>query len=701
MNDDLEYEDIHRLLSVPETPAGMTRRRFLQAALATGAAAAAAPWLEKAAFAASPLGAGDGIVVVIQMGGGNDGLNTGVPTGDAAYYTKRGTLAISAASALPLVPGCGLHPNLVSLKNRYDAGQVAVVRGVGVPHPDLSHFTSMATWMAGRDATVAGSSPTGWLGRWLDGLDGDDLRGVAIGGSCPLTLVGSRTQGPTLPTGLSGAFGADRRDASDARMYDAIMATAGRATGLGALGDMLGESNAETVKLAGMISGSYTADLPKSGIQRQLGLAAKLINANLGIRVINTTYGPFDTHANQLGTQGQGLADLDAAIDAFYALLDPNWAEAVTIVTWSEFGRRPQFNGSGTDHGTASCLFVVGNRVRGGVYGDQPSLASLDRNGNMVGTVDYRSVYSAVLDQWLAADSTQILGGTFPALPLFADKPFLTPQLPPIFNITPAPTTAPPPPPPPPPVRRKPGYWIVTGAGQVVNYGRDGSYTAPSSKSPIAGIAPTPTRNGGWLVRQDGTVHNFGDAKHYGDMRGKKLNGPMRGITAHPNGKGYWLLGSDGGIFSFGAVAFHGSTGNMHLNAPVVGMAAHPSGNGYWFVASDGGIFTFGPDAGFHGSMGGAHLNQPIVAMAATPSGNGYWLVAADGGVFAFGDAGFYGSTGNIRLNRPIVAMTPTPTGHGYWVVAADGGVFAFGHATFNGSMGGSPPASGVVGIAA
>src|SRR3954447_8848741 len=194
MNDDLEYDEIHARLSVPETPAGMTRRRFLQATLATGAAVAATPWLEKAAFAASPLAASDGIVILIQMGGGNDGLNTVIPTGDANYYAKRGALAISAASALPLVDGFGLHPNLVGLKRRYDAGRVAVVRGVGVPHPDLSHFTSMKAWMRGTDASLAGARATGWLGRWLDGLDRDELRGVAIGGNCPLTLVGSATQ---------------------------------------------------------------------------------------------------------------------------------------------------------------------------------------------------------------------------------------------------------------------------------------------------------------------------------------------------------------------------------------------------------------------------------------------------------------------------------------------------------------------------
>ena len=705
--EDMEFEDIHRALSVPETATGLTRRRFLQAALATGAAVAASRWMERAAWAASPLGSTDGIVVLIQMGGGNDGLNTVVPTGDSTYYAKRGALAISAGSALPIADGFGLHPNLTSLKSRFDAGKVAVVRGVGVPSPDLSHFTSMATWMQAQTSAGTESSPSGWLGRWLDGLDGGDLRGVAIGGTTPLTVVGQKVQATTLPTSMGGAFGSNRNNPSDARMFDALMNRKSAASGLGPWGDMVTQTSGGTVELATMLAPTYAAtDLPKSGLPRQLALAAKLINLNVGIRVVNASYGPFDTHADQLTNQGKGLLDLDQAIDAFYAALDPNWADAVTIVTWSEFGRRPQFNGSGTDHGTASCLFVVGNKVAGGVYGDQPSLTDLDRNGNLKGTTDYRSVYAAVLDQWLRADSKEILGGTFDALPLFAGTPSLTPQLPPVFTITPAPTTAPPPAVTPPvasgPVKQsKPGYWIVTAGGQVVNYGRSGQWSAPAASSPVAAVTPTITRNGVWLVRQDGTVLAFGDAKHYGDMRGRKLSGPIKGIVAHPNGKGYWLLGSDGGVFSFGSVEFLGSTGNMRLNAPVVGMAAHPGGHGYWFVGSDGGIFAFGPDAGFYGSMGGQRLNQPIVGMAATPSGGGYWLVAADGGVFAFGDAEFHGSTGDIKLNRPIASITPTDTGRGYWFVASDGGVFAFGDAAFHGSMGGSPPATPVIGIAA
>ena len=203
---DPEFEDIYNALSRPETPNGWTRRRFLQATLAGAGAAMAAPYLNMAeAFAAAPLGRNDGVLVVITMGGGNDSLNMVVPTGNSTYYSKRPTIAVKQADALPLAGGLGLHPKLANLKNRFDAGQVAIVQGVGVPNPDLSHFTSMATWMKGSAGT--GPDTSGWLGRYLDGLDHADLRGVAIGSSCPLHMAGERTQATAVPTSSGGMFG--------------------------------------------------------------------------------------------------------------------------------------------------------------------------------------------------------------------------------------------------------------------------------------------------------------------------------------------------------------------------------------------------------------------------------------------------------------------------------------------------------------
>jgi len=203
---------------------------------------------------------------------------------------------------------------------------------------------------------------------------------------------------------------------------------------------------------------------------------------------------------------------------------------------------------------------------------------------------------------------------------------------------------------------------------------------------------------GYFLAEADGTVTEFGDAVHAGDMSGASLNGPVLGITGTRTGDGYWMVGTDGGVFSFGDADFHGSVGGQPLNAPVLALDATGDDQGYWMVARDGGIFSFG-NAEFHGSMGGLPLNKPVVGMAATPDGSGYWLVAEDGGIFAF-NAPFKGSMGGQPLNQPIVGMVPTVTGQGYYLIALDGGVFAFGDAKFVGSMGGSQLEAPVVSIA-
>jgi hypothetical protein len=197
---------------------------------------------------------------------------------------------------------------------------------------------------------------------------------------------------------------------------------------------------------------------------------------------------------------------------------------------------------------------------------------------------------------------------------------------------------------------------------------------------------------GYWIATGAGELLAFGNLPNAGSMVGVGLNAPIVGIAAHPSGQGYWLLGRDGGVFTFGTAGFHGSTGNLRLNQPIVGMAPTKSGKGYWLVASDGGVFCFG-DAAFYGSTGALRLNSPVLGLTPTPTGKGYWLYARDGGIFSFGDAKFFGSTGAIHLNRPIVGMAARPQGDGYWMTAADGGIFAFGRAPFLGS-GASPPRS-------
>ena len=236
-------------------------------------------------------------------------------------------------------------------------------------------------------------------------------------------------------------------------------------------------------------------------------------------------------------------------------------------------------------------------------------------------------------------------------------------------------------------------------AGDFGQWGPNAPGPTMPAPTGYAGITPTADGGGYWIVKVDGGVFSYGDARFFGSAAGVQLAAAPIAIAASPDAGGYLVTAGDGGVFAFGDAEFHGSMGGNHLNAPVVGIARDATGHGYYLAAADGGVFTFG-DAAFHGSMGGTHLNAPIVGIAAAPGG-GYWLVAADGGVFAFGGAQFYGSMGATHLNAPIVGIAATPSGHGYWLAAADGGVFTFGDAAFLGSMGGTHLNAPVSGIAA
>jgi len=199
--------------------------------------------------------------------------------------------------------------------------------------------------------------------------------------------------------------------------------------------------------------------------------------------------------------------------------------------------------------------------------------------------------------------------------------------------------------------------------------------------------------SGYWIASSDGRVRAFGNARFYGDLRGRALSAPIVASARTPNGGGYWLAGADGSVYTFGNAGYYGSMGGRRLNSPIVGMAATPKGHGYILLGADGGIFTFG-DAHFYGSTGGMHLNARVLDLAIAANGKGYWFVAGDGGVFSFGSAPFHGSTGNLRLNAPVMSMTAAANGRGYWMVAYDGGIFAF-NVPFEGSMPGIRALSG------
>ncbi|CAN5555430.1 DUF1501 domain-containing protein [soil metagenome] len=440
---DLEAHEIQHLLSRPAVadPGQVSRRAFLGGALATaGALSVLPPWFDELAAAATPVGANEGILIVLQFGGGNDGLNTVVPIGDSTYLARRGGLAIR--NPLPISSTFGLHPALPKLKARFDAGKVAIVQGVGqATVSDLSHFSSTASWMAG---TAGNSRTSGWLGRWLDGVPdaSDGLRAVTMGTSVPLHLAGQQAQVTAVETD-GDLFGSDRSEPWMGPVYDAVAGFGSASTGRGPWADRLGASGASSVELAGRLNPIFTPELPDRSLASQLTVIARLINANLGIRVFNASFGSFDTHENELYEHNALLAQLDAGIAAFYGTLSTTWAKRVALMTFSEFGRRIEANGSnGTDHGTSSVSFVIGDNVKGGFAGQAPRLNQPDARGNPLVHVDHRSLYASVLGPWLGGDASGILGASYADLGLFRAGPGATvapPRSPP--RIKPRPTS--------------------------------------------------------------------------------------------------------------------------------------------------------------------------------------------------------------------------------------------------------------------
>lgn len=434
---DLGTAEVLRRLSVVEedTPTTLTRRRVLQAAGAIGAGAAMAgllpslvPGWAGAAFGATPLGPDDGVLVVLLMGGGNDALNMVVPYGSGDYYARRPRIGIAPGQVLPLDGATGLHPNLTFLHSMYQQGKVAVVQGVGTSTPDLSHFVSMASWMRGW--LGGGTAPTtGWIGRWLDAIGADPFHAIQLGSSVPLHLVGATRKASAL-TG-SAPFGTNT-EPYWGELHDAIRAYGDQPTGLGPWSDAIAASQRSHLSLASAVGGLYAPALPTGRLLPNMTLAARLINADLGTRVLSMGWGDFDGHDGARAMHDARMAELDQALAAFWSTLSPQWANRVTIMTFSEFGRRlPDNANGGVDHGTAAAQLVIGPQVRGGLHGTAPSLRTADlwRGDYPVATVHHGEYLATVLQQWLGADPQSILGSNPSQLSLFASGPSGPPPL--------------------------------------------------------------------------------------------------------------------------------------------------------------------------------------------------------------------------------------------------------------------------------
>ncbi|MEM9080555.1 MAG: DUF1501 domain-containing protein [Verrucomicrobiota bacterium] len=379
-------------------------------------------------------GKDDEILVVLQMAGGNDGLNTVVPYEDDAYHRARPSLAKKKGELIQLKEGLGLNSRLESLAGLYDEGELAVVQGVGYPNPNRSHFVSTSIW---ETADPRNRSNTGWLGRFFDnaceGLD--PMVGISLKKSQPESFGAVRNSGISLaaPDLYRWIHGGDEVAAAESAFEglnapgDEVMSVGDSVKEVGKRGGIAGEdtvSYLERVALNAQVSSDEVVKLakkhrskaryPGTPIGQSLSLVGRMIAGGMPTRVYYVSHGGFDTHRQQEGQHDNLLGQMDAALKSFFAdLREQGNYKRVTLMTFSEFGRRVAQNASGgTDHGQGSCLFVAGGGVKGGLYGTYPSLTDLER-GDLKFTTDFRKVYATVLEDWLKAESKPVLGQDF------------------------------------------------------------------------------------------------------------------------------------------------------------------------------------------------------------------------------------------------------------------------------------------------
>jgi uncharacterized protein (DUF1501 family) len=399
----------------------LDRRSFLRTSSLLAVGATVPEFVARTARAAAP--GKDTVLVVLEMTGGNDGLNTVIPFADDHYHKNRPTLGIPAKRVLQVDDHVGLHPRLEGLHSLHKDGHLAIVQGIGYPNPDRSHFESMDIWQS---ADPTRKTATGWVGRSTALLPaGKGVPAMFLGADkLPLALQGSSggvlsvTKPQDFALNLTGP--SDRRAARKKLIEDL---TAGPTDGDDLTAfvrrrQLQAFASAETIQRAIAESGKKNAGAVQVNDPRSLGekldLVATLIRAEFGTRVFYVALDGFDTHARQAEDHGNLLGQLGDAVRTFFGKLkDGDHDRRVLLMTFSEFGRRVRENGSrGTDHGAASCLFVAGPGVKPGPVNPHPRLDELD-GGDLKFAVDFRRVYATLLDGWLGADSRAVLGARF------------------------------------------------------------------------------------------------------------------------------------------------------------------------------------------------------------------------------------------------------------------------------------------------
>ena len=368
----------------------------------------------------------DPVLVVLQLSGGNDVLNTVIPYSNPLYADNRPTVRIPENQVLPINDDLGFNPNMAPFKRLYDEGKVAIIQGIGYPNPNRSHFRSMDIWHTCEPDKIANE---GWLGLTIRDLDPNQenvLTGVNFGRGLPSALVAPGI--PVASVGNLETYGVltsieteeKRSDALDifSRMYSP-------AVGREMVMDYLSQTGMDALQGADVLAtapAQYTSSVEYGGssIAQYMRNIAQVHSAGLGSRILYTTapYNSFDTHASELSAHPKLWSDVSQTVSDFYDdLKEQGTSENVILLVFTEFGRRVHDNGSGTDHGSGGAAFVIGDAVKGGLYGEYPSLeANKLLDGDLHFNNDFRGLYATLVEDWLELDSKSIVNGSFEKL---------------------------------------------------------------------------------------------------------------------------------------------------------------------------------------------------------------------------------------------------------------------------------------------
>jgi len=410
-----------------------TRRDFLLSGLGLMGAIMYGPdllgCLAQQAEAAPRVVGASKILIIVQMSGGNDGLNTVIPYTDPAYLKIRPTIGIKPDVVLKLDDKIGLNPNMTPFQDLFKAGKLAIVQGVGYPNPNRSHFRSIEIWQTAEPKKV---KDTGWIGRYLDLANGGKTKvdnifpAINVDPILPKTLSAQKVVVPSISDVKNFTFKADPRYEADRtaqlttfnNIYQKYPLNRPYVEELRRVGLDTTEASDSIAKMVATYKDG--AKYPNNGFGKGLQFIAQLIIGGVNCSIYNISMGGYDTHTNEQNAHQNLFKTLTQGIEALQKDLEAHGMDKdVAVMTFSEFGRRVGENGGrGTDHGAAAPMFIIGAGVKGGITGDQPSLTDLD-DGDLRYKTDFRCVYATVLERWLAADSKAVLGDKYDQLDLF------------------------------------------------------------------------------------------------------------------------------------------------------------------------------------------------------------------------------------------------------------------------------------------